>query len=679
MAVSRVGSWSRTDSTSGSFSATLPQTPTSGNLLVLAVAVRGSSSTPAITDPSGWGTPAEQILVSVGFGEQLLLTIYTKTATGSESNPTIATTNGTTISALIGEWSGLASPITINATGEQGSSNSTSPITAALTTTNAADWMLAFAAFTNTTPSSSSWGGGQTSDYALTQSPNTFVAMAASVQTLTTSGSKSPSITYSGEFGNSAIIALAFIQTVDAPPPDNLQRANTLYPINSTTVDTGTGIDVRALSDTQPGATDSTQSVQNATQNTNAERTFDPATANDTTTNNAQTTNGKKGWAVPAAGMAPGNASCVTRLVAQTVTVAWNGVATGTGLGNTGINDVLTPKASLWKYNTSTDTATLIAGGSGTAISISAALAYSNTAYSASVAITVASDVSFGANEVLMVVIGGNVACGAGFLSGARTSTWTMDVDASGTTVTFGTTGLRLLCSFTYTGSLPTNSGLLTKVPRKVLAGASTPAATIVKVAIRLLSGGSTPAGSLTKIPKRLLSGSTTPAGLLTKIPYKIFAGSLTSSGALKRTPNKALAGTVTSAGSIVKLALKNLAGALTPAGLLTKTPNKVLGGTVTSSASLRPIVVKYLSGSITPVSTVAKTLAKYFTGSISSISGAVRRQANKVLSGNITPAGSPRNTVSKNLRGFLYGPSGDGSGGGGTIIRRILNIMTDD
>lgn len=674
MAVSRVGSWARTDSTSTSFSATLPQTPTSGRLLYMAVCQRGSSNTPTITTPSGWDL-VEQHLASVALGEQELLTVFTRTATGSEGNPTIATTQSSQIGVLISEWSGLASPITLNATGEGSSTNSTSPITAALTTTNADNWMIAVAGFTNTSPSSITWGGGQTADYALTSGG--LVHMAASIQDLASSGAKSPSISYSGNSGNAAIIALAFIEVADTPPADNLQRAGTLYPINSTTVDSGTGIDVRALSDTQPGATDGSQSILNATQNSNAERTFDPATASDTTTNNAQTTNGKKGWAIPTAGMAPGNANCVARLVAQTVTVAWGGLANGTGTGNAGVNDVLTPKASLWKYNTSTDTATLIAGNSGTAITKAATLAYSNSAYTASVAITIGTDVSFGANEVLMVVFGGNLACGAGLLGAGRTTTWTVDVDVSTTTVTFGTAGLRLLCSFTYTGTLPTNTGALTRVPVKKLSGATTPAAAITRVPTLLLSGSSTPTGAIFKIPYKILTGALGPTGALRRVPTKVLTATIAPAGALIRIPFKTLSGTLTSAGSLVRQAQRKLAGTVAPSGALKRTPYKVLSGSLAPTGFLRTTIVKYFSGSIAPTAEIRKTLAKYFTATIAP-TGALRREANKLLSGNITPAGSIRNTVSKRLKGFLYGPAGDGSGGT-TVIRRILNIMTDD
>lgn len=221
-------------------------------------------------------------------------------------------------------------------------------------------------------------------------------------------------------------------------------RASTLYPINSTTVDTGTGIDVRALSSAEPGATDNTQTIAVTTQGSNAERTWDPATAS-TATNNAATTLAKTGYGVPDASMTDGDSNCTTVLNAQTVTVNIAGLATGTGTGNVGANDVLTPKASLWKYNTSTNTGTLIIGGSGTAITISALLAYTDTAFSGSVSLSVP-QTSFAANEILYLQVGGNLACGAGLLGGARTTTWKLSVDVSTTNLTMSQ-GLVKACT----------------------------------------------------------------------------------------------------------------------------------------------------------------------------------------------------------------------------------------
>lgn len=246
-------------------------------------------------------------------------------------------------------------------------------------------------------------------------------------------------------------------------------RNTTLYPINSTTVDTGTGIDVRALSSTEPGATDSTQSVRNSTQGSNVERCFDPANASVTTTTNAATTLSKLGYGVPDASMTDGDSNCTTTLNAQSVTVNWTGTASGTGTGNVGANDVFTPRASLWKYNTSSNTGTLIVGGSGTAITISALIAYTGTAYTAAVTLSVPAT-TFSANEILYLQMGGNVACGAGLLGGARTTTWVLSVDVSTTKLSMAQ-GLVKACT---SSADTTGKGTATRVIAPALTRSAT-------------------------------------------------------------------------------------------------------------------------------------------------------------------------------------------------------------
>jgi hypothetical protein len=95
---------------------TLGATPTAGNLLVLAVFWQNS---PAITNPSGWGTPIH----SINDGTSFKTAIYTKIATGSEST---SQTVSFTVSALSGgaavileEWTGVdgTTPIEITADG----------------------------------------------------------------------------------------------------------------------------------------------------------------------------------------------------------------------------------------------------------------------------------------------------------------------------------------------------------------------------------------------------------------------------------------------------------------------------------------------------------------------------------------------------------------------------------
>jgi hypothetical protein len=219
-----------------------------------------------------------------------------------------------------------------------------------------------------------------------------------------------------------------------------MQTAAVLYLDNTVVVDTGDPPDVRKLNNTF-ATSGVTTSVNNSTQATSAERTFDPQSATGVT-NNAQTTHNDRGWAIPPADMTPADAAHAPFIAAQTLTVNINATATGTGTGAVGANDVYTPKASLWKYDPSTDTASLIIGGAGSASSFSAAVAYGPTAFTTSVSLSVPA-ATFASNEIMMIVIGGTLACGGGLAGGARTFTVRLLHSANTTNLTFATQGLR--------------------------------------------------------------------------------------------------------------------------------------------------------------------------------------------------------------------------------------------
>lgn len=150
----------------------------------------------------------------------------------------------------------------------------------------------------------------------------------------------------------------------------------TLFPVNTTTVDTGAGIDVRFLANAA-GASDATQTANFAHTNDNVERTFDPATGGVTNTNNAGTTLFKSGWALRLSNeMTPvDDTKYDAFLPAQTIAVSL--VMTANQSGGTYASGTLTPtfRASLWRYNPATDTATLIAAGSSAAVSWNVAAA----------------------------------------------------------------------------------------------------------------------------------------------------------------------------------------------------------------------------------------------------------------------------------------------------------------
>lgn len=222
-----------------------------------------------------------------------------------------------------------------------------------------------------------------------------------------------------------------------------LQRAAVLHTDNTVVDNSGTA-DIRRL--TGSWTTYGITTIQNATQASNAERRWDPETAADVTNQNAATQCDGKGFAVPTADMATVDAACVPSLAAQNLTIDFSVNFFGTGQGAVGSTDIWTPRASLWKWNTSTDTATLIVGGSGTAVSRAVTFAYGPTLKTGQVVLAVPAT-TFGANEILLIVTGGNLACGAGLLGGARTFAVRLDQAASPIKLTFATSGLLQACS----------------------------------------------------------------------------------------------------------------------------------------------------------------------------------------------------------------------------------------
>lgn len=138
-------------------------------------------------------------------------------------------------------------------------------------------------------------------------------------------------------------------------------KALTWYPTNDTVLDTGTGIDVRALTSTATGVMTQTQSWTATHQNDNVNRHWDPDTGGVTDGSDVNVTLLRRGWAIPTGDLAAGDGRCRTLLPAQTVTVhvtmqlTWSGSPAG---GSTP-----QAKASLWRYDPATDTGVLVAAG----------------------------------------------------------------------------------------------------------------------------------------------------------------------------------------------------------------------------------------------------------------------------------------------------------------------------
>lgn len=245
-----------------------------------------------------------------------------------------------------------------------------------------------------------------------------------------------------------------------------VQRATTLYPVNTTTVDSGSGIDIRLLDSAEAGADDSTQTAAFTQANDNVERTFDPATGGVTNTNDANTTLFKAGWALRLSQdmTAADDTNCDVMLTGGTVTVSLRVNVNQTGATYTGGTFAPTFKASLWKYNPSTDIGSLIASGTTTATTWTlGSLGDLGTAKTATINITVPTT-TFSAGstaaEVLYLQVGfntNNVPNGVG----TANFTMTLTVDNTNTKVVFGS-GVNLIqyCSFT---NLLSGTGTVTR------------------------------------------------------------------------------------------------------------------------------------------------------------------------------------------------------------------------
>lgn len=229
-------------------------------------------------------------------------------------------------------------------------------------------------------------------------------------------------------------------------------QALTLYPVNTTTVDTGSGIDVRFL-DTATGSSDATQTAAFTNSNSNVERTFDPGNAGVTNTNNAGTTLFKAGWALRLANeMTPtDDTNCDAYLPAQTVSVQF--AATANQTGGTYASGTFGPtfRASLWRYNPATDTGTLIAAGSTTARTWNAAGVggdlgtAKNVQFNISVPATVFANSKGTAAEILYLQIGFNTGTVPAPTLGTANWTVTLTVGFVNTFLSFAT-GLAELC-----------------------------------------------------------------------------------------------------------------------------------------------------------------------------------------------------------------------------------------
>ncbi len=219
-----------------------------------------------------------------------------------------------------------------------------------------------------------------------------------------------------------------------------IQRATVLFPVNTTTVDTGGGIDIRLLDSAEAGANDDTQTVQWTHLQDSNGRVFDPATAAVTLAKNVGTTP-TTGWALRLAeDMTPADdANCNAILPAGTLTVSMN-VALNQS-GGTYVTGSYGPdfKAALWRYNPSTNTGTSLGvnGTAGTTWDYTPVTGDLGTFKVVTFNYNIASLVEFAAGEILLLELGLNTSTVPNPTLGTATWVATLRVDNADTKITW--------------------------------------------------------------------------------------------------------------------------------------------------------------------------------------------------------------------------------------------------
>lgn len=201
-----------------------------------------------------------------------------------------------------------------------------------------------------------------------------------------------------------------------------IQRALTLYPVNSTTVDTGVGIDIRFLSSTNGGG-NGTQTCTAVHTEDNVERTWHPTIAGINAAEDSRTLI-KYGWALqPVNDMTPGDdTNCDVVLAAQTVTVSVDVAVGWTGTPLTAANPLW--RCGLFQYNPTANTATAIADGSGNAAAAWVILTENGTFKTVTFNVTVPETV-FTSGNILLAQFGLNTATLGNPITGTITYTFT--------------------------------------------------------------------------------------------------------------------------------------------------------------------------------------------------------------------------------------------------------------
>jgi cytoskeletal protein CcmA (bactofilin family) len=155
------------------------------------------------------------------------------------------------------------------------------------------------------------------------------------------------------------------------------------------------------------------------------------------------------------------------------------------------------------------------------------------------------------------------------------TSTWDIDVTATGTYPTIGYWG------FTHSsGSSGSKDWFLDNID---LLDSITPSQATLSV-----GGTITATGAFKKNVTKSFAGSITASGVFNKLKVvpKIFTGSITATGAFKKNVTKSFTASITPSGAFKKNVVKRLAGTITAAGAFRKNIRKTFSGTVTATGA---------------------------------------------------------------------------------------------
>jgi hypothetical protein len=237
-----------------------------------------------------------------------------------------------------------------------------------------------------------------------------------------------------------------------------LQTAAVLYPVNSTTLYSDTGIDIRLLDSAEAGATDVTQTVFATHTQDNQGRVFDPGSSNNT--NRSILTLQEEGWALRLTDdMTPSDdTNCNAYLPAGTLTLNLRVTITQSGGTYSGGSYAPNWAVALWRYNPSSHTSTGILLGTSNTTSWTLGIGNDLGTYKiVSISAPLASPVEFQPGEILLMEVGVGMSTIPNPTLGTATFTYIYSVDDPNSNITWASgQSIHQVC---YIGATSSGSG----------------------------------------------------------------------------------------------------------------------------------------------------------------------------------------------------------------------------